>query len=365
MKLSVVILNYNVRYFLELCLKSVATAIRDLEAEIIVVDNNSTDESCKMVRSLFPDVKLIRNQDNLGFSKGNNIGVTHAQGEYVCILNPDTVVSENTFKQLIDFADSKENPGLVGCQLIDGTGMFLPESKRNVPTLNVALKKLLGNTKQYYNSLNKDAIGEVEILVGAFMLVKKEVYTSVGGFDEDYFMYGEDIDLSYKIYKSGFKNYYYGKSTVIHFKGESTLRDAQYAKRFYGAMQIFYKKHFKKNPLFSIMVWLGIKLAYVFRSSSTIKPLFIKHTYVISKHIDKNLQAKLNEPIYLQNLFLREISNNSKVVYDLNHLKYEAIIDDMKSKSNPRNIVFRLLPKNSNFIIGSDSAINRGEVIQF
>ena len=138
------------RYFLELCLKSVQVAIQNIDAEIIVVDNNSADDSCDMVKQLFPSVRLIENKENSGFSKGNNIGVAQAKGEYLCILNPDTVVSEDTFTKLIDFSDAKENLGIVGCQLIDGKGEFLPESKRNIPNPKVALKKLIGDDKAYY-----------------------------------------------------------------------------------------------------------------------------------------------------------------------------------------------------------------------
>lgn len=366
MKLSVIILNYNVRYFLELCLKSVETAIENIDAEIIVVDNNSPDDSCKMVASLFPSVKLIENKDNSGFSKGNNIGVAQAKGEYLCILNPDTVVAEDTFIKLLDFADSKENLGIVGCQLIDGKGKFLPESKRNIPSPKVSLKKMLGNDKTYYaNHLEIDSNGKVEILVGAFMFLKKDVYNAVGGFDEDYFMYGEDIDLSYKVLKAGYYNYYFGETTIIHFKGESTLKDANYAKRFYSAMQIFYKKHFKSNVLFNGVVWLGIKLAYSLRKSNSPVKIASKNTDVFSNGIEESLKKQLQQPVSIQNKIANEISKNTMVVYDFSAFKIKAIIEDMKKKSEQDNIVFRLLPKNSKFILGSDSAIDRGEVIHF
>ncbi len=278
LKLSVVILNYNVRYFLELCLKSVESAIETIDAEIIVVDNNSKDDSCNMVKQLFPSVKLIENKTNSGFSKGNNIGVAQAKGEYLCILNPDTVVAEDTFTQLLDCVDAKDNLGITGCQLIDGKGEFLPESKRNIPTPKVSLKKMMGNAEDYYaNHIGADATAKVDILVGAFMLMKKSVYDQVGGFDEDYFMYGEDIDLSYKVLKAGYHNFYFGNTSVLHFKGESTLRDAKYAKRFYGAMQIFYKKHFKQNLVFNTLVYLGIKGAYLTRKTHKAQQLSLIH----------------------------------------------------------------------------------------
>jgi GT2 family glycosyltransferase len=212
LNLSVVILNYNVRHFLELCLKSVSAAIANLDAEIIVVDNSSDDDSADMVKQMFPEVKLIENPENYGFSKGNNIGVAHAQGRYVCILNPDTVVPEDCFVELLNFAEDKTDLGILGCQLLDGRGCFLPESKRNVPYPYVALKKVLGMDSSYYaQHLQPNEVGTVDILVGAFMLLKTEVYNELCGFDESYFMYGEDIDLSYKALKKSYINYYYGK----------------------------------------------------------------------------------------------------------------------------------------------------------
>jgi GT2 family glycosyltransferase len=366
MKLSVVILNYNVRYFLEICLKSVEAATKDIDAEVIVVDNNSSDDSCKMVSELFPAVNLISNKENSGFSKGNNIGVDQAQGEYLCILNPDTIVAEDTFLKLISFSEKQNNLGAVGCQLIDGRGKFLPESKRNIPYPIIALKKVLGNTQDYYaNHLKEHSKGKVEILVGAFMFLKKEVYTVVGGFDEDYFMYGEDIDLSYKILKAGYDNYYYGETSVIHFKGESTLKDATYAKRFYGAMQIFYHKHFKRNLILNSAVWLGIKLAYRISKSKNSVELPVKSTIVFSKGIESSLENQLPKPITVHNQITDKIDVSSMTVYDFNVLSFKDVITDMKKKSSQEHLVFRFLPKNSKFILGSDSAIGRGEVLHF
>lgn len=278
MKLSVIIVNYNVRYFLELCLRSVQAAIISIDAEIIVVDNKSPDESCKMVSELFPEVKLLSNKENVGFSKANNQGVATAQGEYVCILNPDTVVAEDTFTELLSFVETQQNLGTVSCKLIDGSGQFLPESKRHVPTPRIAIKKLFGLSKGYYVSeVMEEDVAKVPIFVGAFMLLSKQVYQEVGGFDERYFMYGEDIDLSYSVINKGYDNYYYGKTTVIHYKGESTLKDAVYAKRFYGAMQLFYKKYFKTNVVFDVMVNIGIKVipffAILYKEEKTEKRL--------------------------------------------------------------------------------------------
>ena len=204
MQLSIIILNYNVRYFLELCVLSVQNAIQNIDAEIIVIDNHSQDYSCEMMKQRFPNVKLIENKENTGFPKGNNIGVNEAKGDYICILNPDTVVAEDTFTKVLAFAKKQNDIGIIGCKLIDGTGNFLPESKRGTPTPFVAFTKITGLYKifpktfgKYYaQHLSENESGKVEILVGAFMLMKRELYNEIGGFDENCLMYSDDIDLS-------------------------------------------------------------------------------------------------------------------------------------------------------------------------
>ena len=211
MQLSVIILNYNVRYFLELCVQSVQSALTNIDSEIIVIDNNSNDGSCEMMKSNFPNIKLIQNKENVGFSKGNNIGVDQAKGDYICILNPDTVVAEDTFVKVLAFAERQKNLGIVGCRFIDGAGNFLPECKRGVPTPWVAFTKIAGLYKifprsgffgKYYaQHLSDKQNGKVDIIVGAFMLMKRELYLELEGFDEDCFMYSDDIDLSYRALK--------------------------------------------------------------------------------------------------------------------------------------------------------------------
>ncbi len=363
MKLSVIILNYNVEYFLELCLRSVVAATINLKAEIIVVDNNSKDGSCEMVKRLFPDVILISNKKNLGFSKGNNIGVSKAKGEYLCILNPDTVVAEDTFIKLLDFSENKKQLGIVGCQLINGKGLFLPESKRNIPTVKVSLKKMIGLSKSYYaNNLSQSGIGKVSILVGAFMLINKQVYNAVGGFDEDYFMYGEDIDLSYKILKAGYSNYYYGATTVIHYKGESTLKDKKYAERFFGAMQIFYKKHFKHNLIFDAVVWLGIKVAFAFRKTRKVKSNDITQYVLLSDKENKKIEAALPGKLILKK-DISSVIKHSEVIFDANVYSYKEIIAFIKNAN--KDVTFKILPNKSNFIIGSNNGFNQGETLFF
>ncbi len=290
MQLSVIILNYNVRYFLEQCVLSVQSALETIDGEIIVIDNNSSDDSCAMMKQLFPNVKLIQNNENVGFPKGNNIGVAQAQGEYICILNPDTVVAEDTFTKVLAFArllhssQLNDSMGIIGCKLIDGTGNFLPESKRGVPTPWVAFSKITGLYKffpsrpetsgsrtrifgKYYaQHLRENETGKVDILVGAFMFMKRDLYLDVGGFDEDCFMYSDDIDLSYQILQKGKSNYYFHETTVIHYKGESTIKDETYMKRFQEAMNFFYKKHFSPQSrnlgtgsvFFSVFMKVGI-----------------------------------------------------------------------------------------------------------
>lgn len=366
MQLSVVILNYNVSHFLQLCISSVLAATKDIDAEIIVVDNKSSDDSCAMVKSVFPGVKLIENQENWGFSKGNNIGVAEAKGDYLCILNPDTVVAEDIFVRLLNFVTSKQNIGIVGCQLIDGKGEFLPESKRNVPTAKIAFQKMIGYAENYYNlALDKDDCGKTDVLVGAFMVIKREVYNKVGGFDEDYFMYGEDIDLSFKMLKAGYNNYYFGEVTIIHFKGESTLKDKVYARRFYEAMEIFYKKHFKKNVMFSALVKMSTKLAS--KKGRTVPEINENNTLnaiLVSSTIPKALQGVLELPCFLESSFPDDIEN-TLVILDADYLNYKTIIDYIKSNSASKSNSFRILPKNSTFILGSDSSVGRGQVLHF
>jgi len=361
----VIILNYNVRHFLELCLKSVEAALVDIESEIIVVDNHSVDGSCAMVKTVFPHIKLIENKENFGFSKGNNIGVKAAKGEYVCILNPDTVVAEDTFVHLLSLSELKNKLGILSCRLIDGQGRFLPESKRNIPTPFIAIKKILGLPQSYYvSNLNEKGTARVPVFVGAFMMMPRVVYNEVQGFDEDYFMYGEDIDLSYKVLKANYHNMYHGSTTVIHYKGESTLKDATYAKRFYGAMQIFYDKHFKSNVIFNVLVWLGIKLAPLFRSTSEIEHETPKQYVLVSSELNKRVEVALVKELIVVNHFTNYV-NGTEYILDNNYLNFKSIIEILSNTPKNCTATFKILPKNSNFIIGSNSSKRRGEVISF
>ncbi len=285
MKLSVIIVNYNVEHFLEQCLLSVRKASKSVDMEVFVVDNISIDGSVTMVKEKFPEVILIENKDNVGFSKANNQAMRIAKGEYFLLLNPDTVVEEDTFKKVVSFMDSHPNAGGLGVKMIDGKGKFLPESKRGLPTPAVAFYKIFGLSSLFPKSkkfgryhlgyLDKEETNEIEILSGAFMLMRKKVLDKIGLLDEAFFMYGEDIDLSYRIILGGYKNYYYPETKIIHYKGESTKKSSvNYVFVFYNAMIIFAKKHFseKNANTFSVL----IKVAIYLRASIAIANRFVK-----------------------------------------------------------------------------------------
>ena len=389
MQLSVIILNYNVRYFLETCVLSVQKAIEQLDAEIIVIDNNSSDDSCAMMKTRFPNIKLIENKENTGFPKGNNIGVSHSVGDYICILNPDTVVAEDTFiKVLNKLQNLNKNSeiGILGCKLIDGKGNFLPESKRGVPTPWIAFTKIFGLYKiipkskffnQYYaQHLSENQSGKVHILVGAFMVMKRNFYNEIGGFDENCFMYSDDVDLSYMSIKKGKNNFYYHETTTIHYKGESTIKDGAYMRRFRKAMNFFYRKHFKVSFTFSVLMQIGAVLFSFFKmfqgsAKATSKP----ERYVLvstDNEIKSKLEKKLQKKISIYNLengkvvLSQSISEQSKIEYilDLNYLSFKEAISFFQQKKSV-NSTFKLLPPNSNFIIGSNSSNERGEVVVF
>lgn len=256
MKLSVIIVNYNVRYFLEQALLSVRKAARRVETEVWVVDNNSVDNSVAMVREKFPEVRLIANRHNPGFSIANNQAIRESTGQYVLLLNPDTVVEEDTFEKCVAFMDQQPDAGGLGVRMIDGAGNFLPESKRGFPSPWVAFCKAVGLSRLFPHSqrfnryhlgyLSEHETHEIEVLSGAFMLMRRSALDRAGLLDEAFFMYGEDIDLSYRIVLAGFKNYYFPHTTIIHYKGESTKKGSlNYVKAFYQAMIIFARKHFE------------------------------------------------------------------------------------------------------------------------
>lgn len=255
MTLSIIIVNYNVKFFLEQCLHAVQKAITNINAEIFVIDNDSTDDSLAYLQPLFPHVIFIGNKKNVGFAKACNQGLAWATGQYILFLNPDTIVKKNTFEQCIYAFEQNDNIGAIGVKMLDGNGQYLKESKRGFPSPLASFYKITGFTslfprsahfaKYYLGNLNADENNIVDVLAGAYMMIRKKVLDATGGFDETFFMYGEDIDLSYRILQAGYKNYYLADAPIIHFKGESTDKNnIAHIKNFYGAMHIFVKKHY-------------------------------------------------------------------------------------------------------------------------
>jgi N-acetylglucosaminyl-diphospho-decaprenol L-rhamnosyltransferase len=254
MVLSVIIVNYRVRYFLELCLHSVGKALSGLDAEVIVIDNHSADGSVEFLRPLFPGVRFIVNTENTGFAHANNQALEHAKGEYILFLNPDTVLPEDIVPHCLSFLRSTPRIGGLGLRMIDGSGGFLKESRRGFPSPWVAFCKLSGLTAlfprsrafstYYLGFLPETGTHRAPVLSGACLWVSRAILDEVGSFDASFFMYAEDIDLSYRLEQAGYVNYYFAGSTIIHFKGESTRKDIGYTRQFYKAMSQFRRKHF-------------------------------------------------------------------------------------------------------------------------
>lgn len=317
MKISIIIVNYNVEHFLEQCLHSVFTALQHIDGEVWVVDNNSVDGSLAMLERKFPQVKVIANKENVGFARANNQAIRQSSGEYILLLNPDTIVEPDTFSKCISFMDSTPDAGGLGVRMLDGNGKFLPESKRGLPTPAVAFYKIFGLSKLFPKSkkfgayhltyLDEFETNAVDILAGAYMLLRKSTLDKVGLLDEDYFMYGEDIDLSYRITLGGYKNYYFPETRIIHYKGESTKKSSvNYVYVFYHAMQIFAKKHFsiKNARLFNwcinLAIWFRATLALISRFVKAISLPFIDFIaisggmYVLANYWETNVLEARN-----------------------------------------------------------------------
>lgn len=277
MKLSVIIVNYNVKYFIEVCLHSVFKATEGIDAEVIVVDNNSKDDSCAMIRDKYPNVQLVANKENLGFSKANNQGVALATGEYILFVNPDTVMPEDFLQKMIGYMDAHPEAGSIGPRLIDGKGQYAPDGKKSFPSLSVAIFKTTGINKIFSKStffnkyyavhVGEHETAEVDILSGCCMMVRHNLLKEIGGaFDEAYFMYCEDFDLCYRIQKAGFKNIYFPETTLIHYKGESTRKASiSHVRIFNDALSVFVRKHYSKTnaSLFIMLINIGIVLRAV------------------------------------------------------------------------------------------------------
>lgn len=270
MQLSIIIVNYNVTRLLANCLLSIKRFVKDVDYEVIVVDNHSTDDSWLDLMEVFPEVVFIANEKNEGFAAANNKAIQTAKGTYLLLLNPDTELESDFISQLLSFAGRIKQLGCIGVRMHNAEGIFLPESKRAVPDMFNSFEKLFANFRQnrrksyYRNDIGEYDIAEVEVITGAFFLCQKEVYEKAGGLDETYFMYGEDIDLCYTLLRMGYKNYYYGQASILHHKGESSEKDKHYLKVFYDAMQIFVNKYYKKSLWKYLILSLGLKAKYQF-----------------------------------------------------------------------------------------------------
>lgn len=286
MTLSIIIVNYNTGGLLGDCLHSVKIASEQLLTEVVVVDNRSTDHSVDDFAERFPGFQLLRNEANLGFAAANNQGLELATGKFVLFLNPDTIVPPDCFQKCLQFMETHPDAGAMGVKMTNGHGVYLKESKRGFPSPAVAFWKMTGITalfprsrvlaRYYLGHLDEDRDHAVEILSGAFMLVRKQVLDRIGGFDERFFMYAEDIDLSYRITQAGFRNYYYAGTTVLHYKGGSTQKDRRYVKQFYRAMSQFVKKYYGTGPysvLLDLAIWLRAGVEMIFpRQNNSSRP---------------------------------------------------------------------------------------------
>lgn len=292
MKLSVIIVNYKVKHYLEQCLRSVAEASRGIAVEVIVVDNASGDGSVEYLRERFPDVTIIASEENLGFARANNLAIRNSHGQYVLLLNPDTIVAEDTFSDFISFMDSTPDAGGCGAYMLHTDGSFAPESRRGLPTPFVAFCKMSGLAslfpksrtlgRYYMRYLNENEVNRIEIMSGAFMFLRRDALDKAGLLDEDFFMYGEDIDLSYRILKAGYNNYFL-PSRILHYKGESTVKSSyRYVHTFYRAMELFFNKHYAH---YSILLSLPIKLAIWGRAMLAYAGNQFKHRNELTQHL--------------------------------------------------------------------------------
>ena len=264
MKLSVVIVSYNVRSYLDNCLASVRKALEGIEGEVFVVDNASTDDTLTLLPDRYPEVRFIANEDNVGFASANNQAIRLAKGEYVLLLNPDTTVAEHTLREAVSFMDEHPQAGGAGVMMHNEDGSLAPESRRAIPTPWVSAMKMLGYSSRYYMShLPWDKPCQIEVISGAFCLLRHSALDQIGLLDEDFFMYGEDIDLSYRLLKGGYQNWYL-PLPIVHFKGKSTRKsEYRYVHVFYQAMLIFFRKHYSHLSFFYT---LPVKAAIYFRA---------------------------------------------------------------------------------------------------
>ncbi len=335
-KIAVIIVNYNVAHYLEQCLYSVRRAMSHCCCQVFVVDNNSVDGSCSMIEELFPEVTLLRNTQNVGFSKANNQAIRQSEAEYILLLNPDTVLEKKTLLLLSEYMDNHQNVGGMGVKMIDGNGLFLPESKRGFPSPSVAFYKFSGLSRLFpmskrFNAyhlgyLDKDEIQKVDVLSGACMFLRFSVLEKIGLLDEDYFMYGEDIDLSYRIINAGFENVYFPRTTIIHYKGQSTQKASfNYVVLFYTAMKIFAQKYFSKTHAQTFMFMINIAI-WARATLSLMKRLFVKLLYPLADWIIMFFGLAVFSPLWGQYKYGIEGYDFPQLYYQINVPLYASIV---------------------------------------
>lgn len=289
MKLSVIIVNYNVKYYVEQCLLSLRKALVGIDAEVLVVDNHSSDGSVDYLKHLFHDVRFISSNHNIGFARANNIAIRMSQGEYVLLLNPDTIVGESTLHECVEWMDEHPDAGGLGVRMLNSKGESARESRRGIPTPMVAFYKMIGLCNRfpkhhrlghyYMGYLSWNTPARIEVVSGAYNMLRREALDHVGLLDEDFFMYGEDIDLSYRVLKGGYHNYYI-PSLILHYKGESTQKSSfHYVHVFYEAMLIFFRKH---NSGMSLLLTIPINMAIYAKAS-------IALVHMVASRIRKSL----------------------------------------------------------------------------
>jgi GT2 family glycosyltransferase len=391
MQLSIIIVNYNVKYFLEHCLLSVIKACKNIDAEILVVDNNSTDGSKEYLEPKFNNVRFFWNKENAGFGKANNFALPFAKGEYILFLNPDTIVPEDCFTNCMSFFKNNPDCAALGVRMIDGAGNFLKESKRSLPSPAAGFFKMLGFAEmfpssklfaQYYaGHLPEKENNKVDVLAGAFMMLSKRAIELTKGFDESFFMYGEDIDLSYRIQKAGQQNYYLGETTIIHFKGESTQKKStNYIKHFYGAIKRFVDKHYSQQKFKRVLMNLVVGSAKIIAKVNSIffsekvnvipnPPLFLilfgnedqeKH---IIELIKDSASMILTNTQNMQNLFeiMEQQIVDAIIFCDNNNLTNKIIIENITAL--PQKYLSLFYQAGATSIIGSNNKNERGIVI--
>ena len=385
---SVIIVSYKVRYYIEQCLNSVLRSVPD--AQILVVDNKSDDGSVEYLRERFPQAEIIANDFNAGFGKANNMALAKATGKYVLFLNPDTVVAERTIPGCTEYMESHPEVGAIGVRMQYGNGRFALESRRSLPTPSVSFWHMTGLGKLFPKSkvfaryhltyLDKDSECPIDVVSGAYMFIRKEALDKVGGFDEAFFMYGEDIDLSYRILQAGYQNRYL-PLPIVHYKGESTTKTSyRYVQVFYDAMIIFFNKHFKRySRLFALLVRIAVSCrkvgTYIGQNlharSLRLADFTENCLYVGRKETFADVERMIKGSTYLRNPQFVEgaddagsalegrIDNGVKaVIFDTDAFSYDAILYWMYSRAQEgRRYTMGLYSAKTGHLITEDEVI--------